>query len=444
MSMSSSSHQYYLVPKWNMKQQRRQEQDHQQLQLEDPIIITESSQPPSTNHLPPMSNNYDEIAELTWENGQISMHGLSGLAPTSQAKPTWVNRAHDTLESIVEQATCNNKKSKLSIKDNHGYVPTNSNVASSSGEHHQMVVPTLSRKRSHFDQRDVNYVSINNTNKKMLLEEEHTNTNNRKCVSASATFCRDNNDITTMMTWPSLDSAPRTFNHHKILEEDSACHSGSEIGNNANDRDSNGKGERVQSKSSSRRNRTAAVHNQSERRRRDRINEKMKALQKLVPNANKTDKASMLDEVIRYLKQLQAQIEMMMSLSVMSMPQMMMMQQQQQLQMSSMIAAARSSMASNNTTPNPVIRPPSFPPQLIQPTTTIGGAANPMMFLAPSFMMPSNTTNAASIHLPSASSSYGNGTTTFPQPLNMDLFNNMAAFYSQQQMNHHHNNQIKP
>ncbi|CAI0553490.1 unnamed protein product [Linum tenue] len=46
-----------------------------------------------------------------------------------------------------------------------------------------------------------------------------------------------------------------------------------------------------------------------EQRRRGRINEKMKALQKLIPNSNKTDKASMLDEAIEYLKQLQLQVQ---------------------------------------------------------------------------------------------------------------------------------------
>ncbi|KAI5439311.1 hypothetical protein KIW84_024910 [Lathyrus oleraceus] len=36
----------------------------------------------------------------------------------------------------------------------------------------------------------------------------------------------------------------------------------------------------------------------------------MKALQNLIPNSNKTDKASMLDEAIEYLKQLQLQVQM--------------------------------------------------------------------------------------------------------------------------------------
>ncbi|PAN09435.1 hypothetical protein PAHAL_2G023300 [Panicum hallii] len=62
---------------------------------------------------------------------------------------------------------------------------------------------------------------------------------------------------------------------------------------------------------SKRRTRAAEVHNMSERRRRDRINEKMRALQELVPHCNKTDKASILDEAIEYLKSLQMQVQIM-------------------------------------------------------------------------------------------------------------------------------------
>ncbi|KVI06677.1 Basic helix-loop-helix leucine zipper transcription factor [Cynara cardunculus var. scolymus] len=60
---------------------------------------------------------------------------------------------------------------------------------------------------------------------------------------------------------------------------------------------------------SSKRARAAEIHNLSEKRRRSRINEKLKALQTLVPNSNKTDKASMLDEAIEYLKQLQLKVQ---------------------------------------------------------------------------------------------------------------------------------------
>ncbi|XP_078179925.1 transcription factor PHYTOCHROME INTERACTING FACTOR-LIKE 15-like isoform X2 [Carex rostrata] len=59
------------------------------------------------------------------------------------------------------------------------------------------------------------------------------------------------------------------------------------------------------------RGRTVEVHNLSERKRRDRINEKMRALQELIPNCKKVDKASMLDEAIEHLKSLQLQVQMM-------------------------------------------------------------------------------------------------------------------------------------
>lgn len=73
----------------------------------------------------------------------------------------------------------------------------------------------------------------------------------------------------------------------------------------------------------SKRSRAAEVHNLSERRRRDRINEKMRALQELIPNCNKVDKASMLDEAIEYLKTLQLQVQIMSMGSGFYMPPMM-------------------------------------------------------------------------------------------------------------------------
>lgn len=52
------------------------------------------------------------MAELTWENGQLSMHGLGQPRPavkplTTSGKCPWDKpRAGGTLESIVDQATC--------------------------------------------------------------------------------------------------------------------------------------------------------------------------------------------------------------------------------------------------------------------------------------------------------------------------------------------------
>ncbi|XP_047308915.1 transcription factor LRL2-like [Impatiens glandulifera] len=58
-----------------------------------------------------------------------------------------------------------------------------------------------------------------------------------------------------------------------------------------------------------RRGQATDPHSIAERLRRERIAERMKDLQELVPNANKTDKASMLDEIIDYLKFLQLQVK---------------------------------------------------------------------------------------------------------------------------------------
>ncbi|MCO5586385.1 hypothetical protein L7F22_040325 [Adiantum nelumboides] len=55
--------------------------------------------------------------------------------------------------------------------------------------------------------------------------------------------------------------------------------------------------------------RTAEMHNQSERKRRVKINDKLKILQQLIPNGNKPDKASLLDAVIEYIKLLQSQLQ---------------------------------------------------------------------------------------------------------------------------------------
>ncbi|CAM0881025.1 unnamed protein product [Alopecurus aequalis] len=87
---------------------------------------------------------------------------------------------------------------------------------------------------------------------------------------------------------------------------------------------------------SMKRSRTAEVHNLSERRRRDRINEKMRALQELIPNCNKIDKASMLDEAIEYLKTLQLQVQMMSMGTGLCVPPMLLPPAMQHLQLSPM------------------------------------------------------------------------------------------------------------
>ncbi|KAF7806231.1 transcription factor UNE10-like isoform X3 [Senna tora] len=381
----------------------------------------------------PFWSNY-EVAELTWENGQLAMHGLGGLQPSAQTKPTW-GRAHDTLESIVQQATCQNQKSNFTMPQQDHTTPTSisSTIAPSgrtienSGQ--AQTVPILTRKRRLSDSSYCGGRSFCSNNN--ILEE--CDPGSGGCASASATFCRDKDNDTTMMTWASLESG-RSLKSSKTLEEDSPSHCGSENPDQEEDRDT--KVETGRS-TSTRRNRAAAIHNQSERRRRDRINQRMKALQRLVPNASKTDKASMLDEVIEYLKQLQAQIQMM---SMRNMPhqQMMMMplaMQQQQLQMSMLarmglgLGLGMGMLNMNTMAAAPTAPPPSLP-QL-----TVGAPA-----IAPSFMMPSLLQAHAPIKPEPASAATTSASVSLPDPystilsqsVNMDIFNSMAALYQQQ------------
>ncbi|WOK95833.1 transcription factor bHLH62 [Canna indica] len=58
-----------------------------------------------------------------------------------------------------------------------------------------------------------------------------------------------------------------------------------------------------------RRGQATDPHSIAERLRREKIAERMKNLQELVPNSNKADKASMLDEIIDYVKFLQLQVK---------------------------------------------------------------------------------------------------------------------------------------
>ncbi|XP_077248052.1 transcription factor UNE12-like isoform X2 [Tasmannia lanceolata] len=58
-----------------------------------------------------------------------------------------------------------------------------------------------------------------------------------------------------------------------------------------------------------RRGQATDPHSIAERLRRERIAERMKALQELVPSSNKTDRAAMLDEIVEYVKFLRLQVK---------------------------------------------------------------------------------------------------------------------------------------
>ncbi|XP_024187314.1 transcription factor UNE10 [Rosa chinensis] len=311
-----------------------------------------------------------EVAELTWENGQVAMHGL-GL-PRLPSKPaSWDKpRATGTLESIVNQATCTLPRFSKPPFDNTITSATGggANKVVTWFDHHCRVA--TSGAPSNTMTMDALVPCRNNQpdepNSSLMIDSVDTvpgvlgssgtgvingcSTRVGSC-SATATHNEDTRRLgkhkagvarvpaTPECRSPSvsgsatfgMDSQQATLDT-KGSDRDSVCHSRPQ--REESDEEERKKRSTGKSSVSTKRSRAAAIHNQSERKRRDKINQRMKTLQKLVPNSSKTDKASMLDEVIEYLKQLQAQVHV---ISRMNMPAMMLpMAMQQQLQMSMM------------------------------------------------------------------------------------------------------------
>ncbi|KAL9259585.1 Transcription factor PIF7-like protein [Drosera capensis] len=380
--------------------------------------------------LVPMSSSYEVAAELTWENGHLAMHELGTILPPT--KPTW-GRPADTLESIVHQATYQKQNHLSTIMERDDDMENVGSVVASTGGKsvQQRYSTTLAKKRTR-SPADPN--TLCNVRDDDLAEPS-------ACASANAAPGGGTN--TTLWTWTSLDS-PQSVKT-KTMDEDSAIGGSVSLilpllGLDENithleetqeeERETRSEPSRSHS---GRQGRAAAIHNQSERRRRDRINQKMKALQKLVPNSNKTDKASMLDEAIEYLKQLQAQVQMM---SAGNMPMMMPLGMQQHLQMSLLARMGLGvglGMGMGMPDMNNIARP--SPPQLAHLFHPSVGAAT-STFPSPAFVVPQVIPQG-----PQPSSDAGNCSsapmtdpysTFLAQSMNMDLYNKMAAVYKQQ------------
>lgn len=161
------------------------------------------------------------VTELTWQNGQLALHGIDGLQPTVPPKPTW-NRANDTLESVVNQAKLHTQGPNL-IQQGEPLVHTGRTLTSSGAngkwvERGNQEPSARKRTRSTSDYGGKNVSTSDNNNNSNTMQVDHGD--HSVCGSASAAFCRDNE--TTLMTWASFDS-PRSLKT-KSIDEDSACH----------------------------------------------------------------------------------------------------------------------------------------------------------------------------------------------------------------------------
>ncbi|KAL9359787.1 hypothetical protein Peur_047910 [Populus x canadensis] len=449
-----------------------------------PKVSLRSHSNSATPYMPML--NY-EVAELTWENGQLAMHGLGQprvpakpIASTSPSKYTWDKpRASGTLESIVNLATCIpqcNKQTFDNSGSDHDFVPWFNHHRASASATMTMDALVPCSKRS--DQERTTRVIDSSPaglgtdcvvgcstrvgscsaptatqNEAGLLTRKREKVarvpvpaewSRDQSVNRGATFSKKDSQQVTVdscerelgvgFTSTSLGSQENTSSGTKPFtktntadENDSVCHSRPQ--REAGDEDDRKKGN-GKSSVSNRRSRAAAVHNQSERKRRDKINQRMKTLQKLVPNSSKTDKASMLDEVIEYLKQLQAQVQMVSRMNMQ--PMMLPMALQQQLQMS-MMAPISMGMAgmgmgmgmgvvdmntlaarSNITGVSPVLHPTAFMPM----TTWDGSNSHERLPTA----APSATV------MPDPLSAF---LACQSQPMTMDAYSRMASMYQQ-------------
>ncbi|CAB4269622.1 unnamed protein product [Prunus armeniaca] len=296
-----------------------------------------------------------EVAELTWENGQVAMHGL-GL-PRLQAKPSLTHcEVHHLGQAPGNKPPFDSSGGGangelVSWFDHHRATAVRSTAVTPSTT---MTMDALVPCRNQSDNSS-NHMMESMSMPVVISGSDVVGCSTRveSCSGATGAATQDDDtkfsgkhgslsSVPETPEWSSrsqsvsgsatfgMDNQPVTLDSTKGSDHDSR---------EAGDEDDRKKRNTGKSSVSTKRSRAAAIHNQSERKRRDKINQRMKTLQKLVPNSSKTDKASMLDEVIEYLKNLQAQIQMM---SRMNMPAMMLpMAMQQQLQMSMMAAAPR-------------------------------------------------------------------------------------------------------
>ncbi|KAK4759326.1 hypothetical protein SAY87_022457 [Trapa incisa] len=483
---------------------------------ENPIPTRLSARSNSNSGPPDVPILDYEVAELTWENGQLAMHGLGQprvtLKPQPQQPPlasaaalpnskyTWeklprvsfASNGTGTLESIVNQAASSYPQRKQSLPGAfHNVVPW---FDCSAGQHTSsatMTMDALVPCATAADTAENQHQSLSAVRPACVvgcsthvgscsevgvatgLQEGDVKKRSRIAaslrvpvvgtgewigrdqysVSGSATMGRERVDSDLQLTvdtcerevYTSMGSQDNT-SYGAILrtqatadELDSVCHSQSqkEAGDGDGDEDEDDdeeeddKAKRNGKPSlSMKRSRAAAIHNQSERKRRDKINQRMKTLQKLVPNSSKTDKASVLDEVIDYLKQLQAQVQMM---SRMNMQPMMMAAMQQQLQMSMMAAAPMGlgmgmgamGMAgimdmTSLAGPNLSGLPPNVPTPIIHPMAAAAASTTPFLPMGPPWDGSCCNGDPLSAFLACQS-----------QPMTLDTYSRMTAMYQQ-------------
>ncbi|XP_025679520.1 uncharacterized protein [Arachis hypogaea] len=145
-----------------------------------------------------------------------------------------------------------------------------------------------------------------------------SNNNKRKVVDTG--FCNE-----PLIEYSSVCSLGASTNNTHIYSRKQDLHDStysSENDEDIEDVTKDIKNARREGNNGVRRSRNAETHNLYERRR-DKINKKLRVLKDLIPNCNKVDKASLLDDAIEYLKALKLHLQIMTMGTGLCMPPMM-------------------------------------------------------------------------------------------------------------------------
>ncbi|PSS26373.1 Transcription factor like [Actinidia chinensis var. chinensis] len=305
-----------------------------------------------------------EVAEFPWEKDQVARNGLSPpcvydkpLATSSPTKNTWVERpggGGGTLESVVKQATRFRHRKPSAYGGGNDVVPClDHRQAAATGD---ALVPCAAaapgqRIGSCGEGSSARVGSCSGPNTRGKRSLKRAKVARVPVAHVCSSCCDDDGDSDSDSesgrdSWRlSRDSSEwelgsRGFASSSIGSPESTCSDEwSTEATTCDDRDTachfRSQRELRAEEREKKARRTFGIHSQSELRRREKINQRMKTLQQMVPNSSKIDKASILDEVIEHLKQLQAQVVMMsrmMNMSYMMLP----MALQQHLQLSLM------------------------------------------------------------------------------------------------------------
>ncbi|THF96314.1 hypothetical protein TEA_028745 [Camellia sinensis var. sinensis] len=392
-----------------------------------------------------------EVAELTWENGQLAMHGLgtprvpNKPPPTSSAtttKYTWEKpRAGGTLESIVNQATC-----CPIFKPSIGSGTMNEDLVPWFDHHHRAAAASATATMT------MDALVPCSTRAKDTSTHVLKRTSNSTCMVGSATpvgscsgantFENNGGDCgggvmkrarvaarvpVAAVEWSSRDNSVSGGSVSRQLttidtgerELDVCGFTSTSMGSPENTSSAK---QCTKATTTTADDHDSVCHSRPQKRR-DKINQRMRTLQKMVPNSSKTDKASMLDEVIEYLKQLQAQVQMMSRMNMSSMMMPMTLQQQLQLSMMAPMGMGMGigmGMGMGVMDMNTISRsniagiPPLLHPTAFMPLPSWDGTGDRLS--APATVIPDPMSAFLACQ---------------PQPMTMDAYTRMAALFQQ-------------